>query len=55
MLLLACDLQPSRFSDVPAENQFWPGPVVLAPPLDPLTMPPCTMRAGHGGVPILNV
>ena len=36
VLLLACDLQPSRFSDVSAENQFWPDPVVLAPPLDPL-------------------
>ena len=55
VLLLACDLQPSRFSDVPAENQFWPDPVGLAPPLDPLTMPTCTMRAGHGGVPFLNV
>jgi len=46
--------QSSRFSDVPAENQFWPNSVVLAPPLDPLTMPPCTMRAGHGGVPFFE-
>ena len=28
--------------------------MVLAPSLDPLAMPPCTMRAGHGGVPFFE-